>query len=392
MVGRNISLLILGSHTRIFPVTGIYDIIMVKTTNRIWAFTTRQYYLHPDCVTLLRKCMQKISIIGFDGALASAITGIIDLFRLAGVTWARIHGEPPEPYFTTRLLTRNGDPCRCINGITLVSDGSWEELDADNADLVADLVIVPTIGAPIDQVLAANPDLIARLGQFSASHTNTDGQVQLASNCTGAFLLAEAGLLNNREATTHWGFSDRFRQKYPQVNLNPEKLVTVDGYIACAGGGMAWWDLGVHLIERRAGARVARELAKAFVIDVGRNSQAPYSALQTKRYHSDPVILKLQNWLEEHYGEAINLQSLAAFSGLTTRSLMRRFKVATGETPKSYLQSIRIEAARSHLENSRLPVEDVTRLVGYEDVSSFSRLFRKQTGLAPGAYRLRFGR
>lgn len=332
--------------------------------------------------------MQTVFIIGFDGALASAITGVIDLFRLAGVTWARIHGERPVSYFTTRLLTRNGDPCRCINGITLFSDGGWEELDTARADLV----IVPTIGAPIDQVLASNTDLIGWLSKLKNPNNNSAGQVRVASNCTGAFLMAEAGLLNNKEATTHWGFSNRFRQLYPQVNLNPEKLVTVDGHIACAGGGMAWWDLGVHLIERHAGAQVARELAKAFVIDAGRNSQAPYSALQTKRYHSDTVILKLQDWLEEHYDESANLQSLAALSGLTTRSLIRRFKLATGETPTSYLQSIRIEAARSHLENSRLPVEDVTRLVGYEDVSSFSRLFRKHTGVAPGAYRSRFGR
>lgn len=332
--------------------------------------------------------MQTVSVIGFDGALASAITGVIDLFRLAGVTWARIHDEQPVPRFTTRLLTRNGDPCRCINGITLLSDGSWEELDTNSTDLV----IVPTIGAPIDQVLASNRALIGWLSQFRNLNGSSAGQVRVASNCTGAFLLAEAGLLDGREATTHWGFSNLFRQHYPQVNLNPEKLVTVDGHIACAGGGMAWWDLGVQLIERHAGAQVARELAKAFVIDAGRNSQAPYSALQTKRYHSDPVILQLQDWLEEHYVEAVNLHSLAALSGLTTRSLMRRFKLATGDTPTGYLQAIRIEAARQHLENSRLPVEDVTRLVGYEDVSSFSRLFRKQTGLAPGAYRSRFGR
>ncbi|WP_417516913.1 GlxA family transcriptional regulator [Marinobacter sp.] len=332
--------------------------------------------------------MQTVSIIGFDGALASAITGVIDLFRLAGVTWARIHGEQPEPHFTTRLLTRNGDPCRCINGITLLSDGSWEELDADNADLV----IVPTIGAPIDQVLASNADLVAWLGQFNCPNSSSSGQVRVASNCTGAFLLAEAGLLSGKEATTHWGFSNAFHQRYPGVNLHPEKLVTVDGDIACAGGGMAWWDLGINLIERHAGPKVARELAKAFVIDAGRNSQAPYSALQSKRYHSDPVILKLQDWLEEHYSQAVNLDSLATLSGLTSRSLMRRFKLATGDTPTGYLQAIRVEAARVHLESSRFPVEDVTRLVGYEDVSSFSRLFRKHTGLSPGAYRLRFGR
>ncbi|NWN91216.1 helix-turn-helix domain-containing protein [Marinobacter adhaerens] len=332
--------------------------------------------------------MQTVSIIGFDGALASAITGVIDLFRLAGVTWARIHGEPPVPYFTTRLLTRNGDPCRCINGITLFSEGSWEELDADRTDLV----IVPTIGAPIAQVLPENPDLIAWLGQFKGSSHGSSGQVQLASNCTGAFLLAEAGLLDHREATTHWGFSHQFRERYPQVVLTPEKLVTVDGHIACAGGGMAWWDLGVHLVERHAGSQVARELAKAFVIDAGRNSQAPYSALQSRRYHSDPVILELQDWLEENYCEAVTLQSLTHISGLTMRSLIRRFKQATGDTPTGYLQAIRIEAARRHLENSRLPVEEITRRVGYEDVSSFSRLFRKQSGLSPGAYRSRFRR
>ena len=93
-----------------------------------------------------------------------------------------------------------------------------------------------------------------------------------------------------------------------------------------------------------------------------------------------------------NYTRPVTLQALAAFAGLTERSLIRRFKAATGDTPTGYLQVLRIEAARQHLENSRVAVEEVTRLVGYEDVSSFSRLFRKHTGLAPGIYRARFGR
>ncbi|MFN2359596.1 MAG: GlxA family transcriptional regulator [Marinobacter sp.] len=328
--------------------------------------------------------MRTVSVIGFDGALASAITGIIDLFRLAGVTWARINDLPLEQEFTTRLLTQGGKPCRCINGITLLPDGDWNTRPAE-----ADLVVVPTIGAPIAQVLEANPGLIQWLGGFRDAPS---GQVQVASNCTGAFLLAEAGLLDGRQATTHWGFSNQFRQRFPAVDLQPDKLITVDGHIACAGGGMAWWDLGVYLVERYAGAQVARELAKAFVIDAGRTSQAPYGALQARRYHSDAAILKLQDWLDANYTEAATLQTLAALAGLTERSLIRRFKAATGDTPAGYLQILRIEAARQHLENSRAAIEEVTRLVGYEDVSSFSRLFRKHTGLAPGAYRARFGR
>jgi len=331
--------------------------------------------------------MRTVSVIGFDGALASAITGVIDLFRLAGVTWARINDTPPEQQFTTQLLTEGGRPCRCINGITLMADGDWRDIPTGNSQ--ADLVIVPTIGAPIAQVLEANSGLINWLSDFREAPS---GQVRVASNCTGAFLLAEAGLLEGRQATTHWGFSHQFRQRFPGVALHPDKLITVDGHIACAGGGMAWWDLGVYLVERYAGAKVARELAKAFVIDAGRTSQAPYGALQARRYHSDAAILKLQDWLDVNHTRPVTLQDLAAFAGLTERSLIRRFKAATGDTPTGYLQLLRIEAARKHLENSRVAVEEVTRLVGYEDVSSFSRLFRKHTGLAPGIYRARFGR
>ncbi|PHQ26953.1 AraC family transcriptional regulator [Marinobacter guineae] len=331
--------------------------------------------------------MRSVSVIGFDGALASAITGIIDLLRLAGVTWARINGETPVPQFSTQLLTKDGAPCRCINGLTIQPDGAWSV--RQQTDKNADLVIIPTIGGSIDRVLAENPELIEWLGNFQTSDA---GQVRLASNCTGAFMLAEAGLLDGRQATTHWGFSNQFRQRYPAVDLQPDKLVTVDGYVACAGGGMAWWDLGIYLVERYAGAQVARELAKAFVIDAGRTSQAPYSALQARRYHSDAAILRLQEWLDGHFSHPVTLQSLASLSGLAERSLIRRFKAATGDTPTSYLQVLRIEAARQHLENSRVAVEEVTRLVGYEDVSSFSRLFRKHTGLAPGVYRSRFGR
>ncbi len=330
--------------------------------------------------------MHTVTIVGFDGALASAITGIIDLFRLAGVTWARINNESPEPRFTTQLVTLTGRPIRCINGINLTPHASIEALDAENAD--PGLIMIPTIGGPIPAVLSENRGLIDWL---ESSRPSDSGQVRIASNCTGAFMLAEAGLLNGRRATTHWGYSHQFQLRYPDVNLHPEQLITVDGHVACAGGGMAWWDLGIYLVERYAGTQTARELAKAFVIDAGRTSQAPYSALQARRYHGDESVLALQEWIDQHFNQAITLQRLAALSGLTERSLIRRFKAATGDTPTAYLQMTRIESARQQLEQTRLSVDEVTRGVGYEDVSSFSRLFRKHTGLAPGAYRSRFG-
>ncbi|ROU02144.1 GlxA family transcriptional regulator [Marinobacter sp. R17] len=324
--------------------------------------------------------MQRVSIVGFPGALASTITGMIDLFQLAGVTWARIQGERPERRFEVRLLTSDGGPCQCLNGIALLAHGSLADADP------GDLILVPTIGGPIEETLEQAAPLLDWLRQ------QADQGKSIASNCTGAFLLAEAGLLDGRKATTHWGFSPLFRQRYPNVDCVPEQLVTVDGPIACAGGGTAWWDLGILLIERYAGAQVARELAKAFVVDAGRRSQAPYAALQTRRYHQDDTILALQDWLDGRFTHPLSMEDMAHQSGLSSRSLLRRFKAATGETPHRYLQLLRVESARHLLETTARSVEQITQAVGYEDVSSFSRLFKDSTGLSPNAYRSRLGR
>ncbi|WP_404364053.1 GlxA family transcriptional regulator [Marinobacter sp.] len=324
--------------------------------------------------------MIRVSVLGFPGALASTITGMIDLFQMAGVTWARIQGQEPEQCFSVRLLTVDGEPCHCINGLTLPAHGSLD----DGAP--GELVLVPTIGGPILSTLARCSREMTWLSDQVDRGTN------IASNCTGAFLLAEAGLLDGMEATTHWGFSDLFRERYPAVNLRPEQLVTVDGTIACAGGGMAWLDLGVFLVERYAGARTARELAKAFVVDAGRRSQAPYSALQTRRYHQDETILELQHWLDQNHRQPVASADLSRISGLNSRSLLRRFKAATGDTPRNYLQLMRIEAAREILETTTTSVEEVTQQVGYDDVSSFTRLFKRHTGLPPSDYRARFRR
>lgn len=324
--------------------------------------------------------MVRISILGFPGALASAITGMIDLFQLAGVTWARIQGLEPQQRFQVSLLTLDGEPCRCLNGLTLPAHGRLGDGDP------GELILVPTIGGPILSTLAACQQEVLWLADQARA-----GRA-IASNCTGAFLLAEAGLLDGREATTHWGFSDMLRARYPAVICRPEQLVTVDGAIACAGGGMAWFDLGVFLVERYAGAQTARELAKAFVVDAGRRSQAPYTALQTRRYHQDDTILELQAWLDAHHPHPVSSADLCRISGLSSRSLLRRFKAATGDTPRNYLQLLRIEAARELLETTKDSVDLITQRVGYEDVSSFTRLFKRLTGLPPSEYRSRFGR
>jgi transcriptional regulator GlxA family with amidase domain len=212
----------------------------------------------------------------------------------------------------------------------------------------------------------------------------------ICSNCTGAFLLAESGLLDGKRATTHWGYQAQFRARYPNVKLEPENMLTHDGKLLCAGGGNAWFDLGLYLIERFCDHETAIEAAKAFVIDIGRTRQLSYSPLLNKRFHNDDKILQLQDWMHQHYVEPFSVNRLIELSNLSSRTLHRRFKQATGETPNSYLQLLRIEDAKKRLEQTHDSIEQITHAVGYNDLSSFSVLFKEKTGLSPRLYRSRY--
>jgi len=324
--------------------------------------------------------VKHITILGFDYALATAITGVIDLLSTAGVTWNMLNRQPRAPYFKVEIASRDGVSVRCLHDLHLAAHRRIDEIEQ------TDLLLVPTIGGDIDKTLALNPEIIECLQQHHARGT------LIASNCTGAFFLAAAGLLDSRPATTHWGFIDQFQQKFPQVDLRPEQLVTNAGTVFCSGGGHAWFDLGLYLIERFCGHEVAVGCAKSFVIDMGRESQLTYSALNSRKYHMDAEILEVQTWLEEHYQEPVMIEAVAQRFGMSSRNFIRRFKKATGDTPLSYLQALRLEAAKKLLEETNLPVEEVTSRVGYEDISSFTRLFCRRTGLPPRQYRQKFQR
>lgn len=322
--------------------------------------------------------MHTVTILGFEQAYASAITGALDLFALAGVTWQRMQGEDPQQNFKVQLASEGKRDIECINQLTLKSQIAIEDV------LHTDILIVPTIGGIPEDVLINNRNLLPFIRYFHEKGAD------IASNCSGAFLLAESGILKNKQATTHWGYADKFESRYPNVKLLPNQLITQDGNIYCSGGGMAWFDLALLLIERYCGHDVASNTAKAHVLDLSRGNQAAYAQLRSKKYHQDDDILAVQEWLEQYYFQAINLEQLATKVNLTTRTLLRRFKKATGQTPFAYLQSIRVEAAKKRLETQNESLESITNAVGYEDLSSFTRLFKSITGLSPSQYRKKF--
>ncbi|TQR64764.1 GlxA family transcriptional regulator [Acinetobacter sp. RF14B] len=322
--------------------------------------------------------MQQIVILGFDGALASAITGVADLFAMAGVSWNRIQQQHVQRRFTVKVASPDGQAVRCINGLELQAHCAYHEIKN------ADILVVPTIAAPILEVLEQNRSLIEFL---KTAHTQA---ILIAGNCTGNFFLAEAGILDDRVATTHWGFQDMFRLRYPQVKLNADLMISRDQHIYCAGGGLAWFDLGLHLIERFHGFEVAMQSAKSFVIDYQRDSQLSYSLLKIGKPHQDELVQKVQDWLQQNFDRNFVLHELAGQFNVTTRTLIRRFKQALDVPPNQYLQAIRIEAARKRLEETDQAVDLVMQHVGYQDPSSFRRLFHRKTGLTPLEYRRRF--
>lgn len=323
--------------------------------------------------------MTQATILCFDQALATSIIGLSDLLAYCGITWNYINQEEIDPRFEVTLASANGGAIGCVNGIQLAVHQRLRDWQP------TEIVIVPTIGGNIEKCLSSNPDITYYL------RTAHEHGSLVASNCTGAFFLAEAGLLNGREATTHWGFVDQFRKRYPLVDLRPEKLLTRSGSILCSAGGHACFDLGLYLIERYHGREQAIKSSKSFVLDMGRTRQLSYSPLEASKHHRDDLVRRVQDYIDQHYQRALSAKLLADQAGLTERTLLRRFKKATGDTPAAYVQSVRLEHARHLLEVSDLGIAEIVIQVGYEDLSSFTKLFKRKTGLNPGQYRDRYG-
>ncbi|MDO9616994.1 MAG: helix-turn-helix domain-containing protein [Pseudomonas sp.] len=243
-----------------------------------------------------------------------------------------------------------------------------------------DLILLAATGSAIDSTLSDNTALLPWLAQRPQRQ-------QLASLCSSAFLLAAAGLLDGRCATTHWALADQFRQRYPRVKLQIEQLVCEDGHLLSSGGAHAGLDLCLHLIAQHGGAGLAQQVANALVFDSQRGLQSRFAPLLPAPSSDCPLTPVLQ-WLQRHHGEAIDLKRLAAQANCSSRTLLRRFKASTGLTPNDYLQRVRISAAQRAL-RSPASLEQIAEQVGYADRATFAKLFKQLCGESPGAFRKR---
>jgi transcriptional regulator GlxA family with amidase domain len=215
----------------------------------------------------------------------------------------------------------------------------------------------------------------------------------LCSACSGVLILAETGLLDGLDATLHWAYKQTFSDNFPRVGLRLEDVLVISGAeqrFVMSGASASWHDLLMYLISRYCGPHAAQLIGKFFLLQWHTEGQAPYMIFQEQENHGDGVVLQAQQWMKTHIDADNPIESVVKQSGLPERSFNRRFKKATGFAPIAYMQSLRIEVAKRHLEDSDTPVDDISYGIGYDEPAFFRRLFKRITGLTPSAYRRKF--
>ncbi|SFH27909.1 GlxA family transcriptional regulator [Modicisalibacter xianhensis] len=316
-------------------------------------------------------------------ATASTLYGLFDLFSSAGRDWnAVMHGRPGESRLAPVIVSRDGRGFRAGNGAWIEPDAALSECPRPQAVCIPDLMVAP------DEPLSGR--YLTELAWLR--HCHSQGAL-LAAACTGALLLAEANLLTNRDATTHWAYCDALAKRHPEIRVHANRALVATGdgeRIIMAGGGTSWLDLALFLVARLLDTEEAMHLARLYLIDWHREGQQPFAALTASRQVEDAVIGKCQIWAAQHYDTHAPVAEMIQLSGLTERSFKRRFKSATGMTPIEYVHTLRLEEAKLLLETTDTPIEAIAGDVGYEDPSFFRQLFMRRVALTPGQYRRRF--
>ena len=322
--------------------------------------------------------MKHLTIVVPDGANnLSSIVGAYKIFTRANAYWKEtskkelfkieLAGISKEVDFYEGLFTVK--PHTSITAITKTN-----------------LIIIPSLNHNYEKSVKENEFLIDWI-EKQYKHG-----AEIASICTGAFLLASTGLLDGKNCSTHWTAADNFITMFPKVNLQTDKLITDENGIYTNGGAYSFLNLLIYLVEKYYDRQTAIFCSKVFQIEMDRQSQSAFTIFTGQKQHGDEMVQQAQAYIETNLHEKISVERLSSRLAVGRRNFDRRFIKATGNTPVEYLQRVKIESAKKELETSRKTINEVMYEVGYSDVKAFREVFRKITGMSPLEYRGKYNK
>ncbi len=320
--------------------------------------------------------MKRVAILLLNNVFDSAFTILHDVLRTASRLGAIDNKSTP---FSSTVISVNGRPVRSGSGQMLNVAGSLNTISQP------DLIVIPGLelldGVAIETFLAqkfTKTTILWLQKHFQKGCT-------IAACCTSTFLVAQAGLLNRRLATTSWWYAEEFQRRYPQVNLQQDMMITQEPNLICGGAAMAHMDLALTLLDRLVGPALSHEVAQYLLLD-GRSSQARY-VITGHLAQSNEDTRRAEAWIREHIRQSISVQNIATGLGVGARTLSRRIQESIGQTPHQFVQRLKIERAIYLLETTDWSFETITEETGYKEPASLRRLIRKHTGRTPSNYR-----
>jgi len=321
--------------------------------------------------------MKQVIIVVPEGNVdLSSITSTFQILQWANEHWQK---TGHRPMMDIRLAGVEKE-LKLSAGFFSIHPASLDEIEK------ADLLIIPSLSQDYEAAIRKNKELMTWI-----TEQYKDG-AEIASVCTGTFLLAATGLLDGKSCSTHWDAADILQRRFPKIQVHTEILTIAGRGIYTNGGGFSFLNMTLFLVEKYFDRQTAILCSKMFQIDIDRTSQSPFAIFQAQKDHGDEMVSQAQAYIEKNLGEKISFEELASRLATSRRNFDRRFTKATGNTPVEYLQRVKVEVAKSALENGRKRIFEVMNDVGYSDDKAYREVFKRITGISPFEYRAKYNK
>lgn len=315
--------------------------------------------------------LKHVTLYACENAMGLSLGLTQDVFAFASQLQEKLLGQAIE----ISLVTVDGKAISSFSGLSVAPDCALHEISH------TDLVILHGIWGDMHPRIIEQEPLYPRLIEWH------DKGIPIMAATTGSYFLAEAGLLDDRICTTHWHKQKHFAQQYPAIDVRPDRFITATGELYCSAGMNAAMEIMTYLLSRLSCKEVGDAVENTFLVDFKRNYIGEFASIGKQTYHQDDAILAIQQWLEIHFVETLTIEQLADKTNMSARTFKRRFKEATGESPLTYIQQLRIEQGKEYLKHSDMSVNEIAWKVGYQDPGHFNRLFKRQYSLSAAAWR-----